>query len=44
MDRKSKIEYLTKAPNINNAGVKAHEKYQAYVTMVQNANKGEVKA
>lgn len=43
-DHKAKVEFLTKAPNINNAGVKVHEKFKSYVSMVQGANKGDVKA
>jgi len=30
-DRKAKQEYLATPPNINNPGVKGHEKYQAMV-------------
>ena len=43
-DRKQKNEFLTRAPKINNAGVKAHEKFKAFNTMVQNATKGDVSA
>jgi hypothetical protein len=39
-DRKSKQEYLATAPNINNPGVKSHEKYKQFVDMVHNINKG----
>jgi uncharacterized protein YukE len=43
-DRKTKVEFLTKQPKINNAGVKVHEKFKQYVSMVHNANKSDVKA
>lgn len=43
-DRKQKVEYLTKQPKINNAGVKVHEKFKSYVSMTQSAQRGEVKA
>ena len=43
-DRKSKIEYLGTAPNINNPGIKSHEKYKNFVDMVHNVHKSDVKA
>jgi hypothetical protein len=43
-DRKHKNEFLTRAPKINNAGVKTHDKFKAFNTMVQNATKGDVSA
>lgn len=43
-DHKSKVEFLTKPPSINNAGVKIHDKFKSYVSMVQSANKGDIKA
>lgn len=43
-DKKAKYEYLGTAPNIGNPGVKAHEKYKRFVDMVNNIQKGEVKA
>jgi hypothetical protein len=43
-DRKAKVEYLTKAPKIGNAGVKVHDKFKSHVAMVQSAAKGEVQA
>jgi hypothetical protein len=42
-DRKSKSEYLSNPPNINNPGVKSHEKYKQFVDSVQGSVKGEVK-
>ena len=41
---RARSEYLGSAPNISNAGVKVHEKYKRFVEMVNNINKGEVKA
>lgn len=46
---RAKIEYLSAAPNINNPGVKGHEKYKQFTDMVSavskgGASKGEVKA
>jgi hypothetical protein len=35
-DRKAKVEYLSTAPNINNPGIKSHEKYKNFVDMVHN--------
>ncbi len=43
-DRKAKNEYLGQAPNINNPGVKSHEKYKQFVDMINNIHKGDVKA
>jgi hypothetical protein len=36
-DRKAKQEFLTATPNINNAAVKAHEKYREYAQRVAKA-------
>ena len=44
MDRKAKIDYLGTAPNINNPGIKSHEKYKTFVDMVNNIHKTDVKA
>ena len=44
MDRKAKIDYLGTVPNINNPGVKSHEKYKNFVDMVHNVHKSELKA
>lgn len=41
-DRKTKIEYLGAAPNINNPGIKLHEKYKNFVDMVHNVHKTEL--
>lgn len=41
---RTKNDYLTTAPNINNPGVKSHEKYKSFVDMVHNIHKSEVKA
>lgn len=35
-DRKAKQEYLGQVPNINNPGIKSHEKYKNFVDMVHN--------
>lgn len=43
-DRKAKIDYLGTAPNINNPGIKSHEKYKNFVDMVHNIHKTDVKA
>jgi hypothetical protein len=43
-DRKAKIEYLGAIPNINNPGVKSHDKYKSFVDMVNNIHKSELKA
>jgi hypothetical protein len=43
-DRKAKIDYLGTAPNINNPGIKAHEKYKNFVDMVNNIHRSELKA
>jgi hypothetical protein len=40
-DGKTKKDYLSQAPNINNPGVKSHEKYKQYMDSM-NA-KGDVK-
>jgi len=44
MDRKSKIEYLGTAPNVNNPGIKSHEKYKNFVDMVNAVHRSEVRA
>ena len=43
-DRKSKIDYLGTVPNINNPGIKSHEKYKNFVDMVNSVHKSGVKA
>lgn len=43
-DRKAKIDYLGTAPNINNPGIKSHEKYRNFVDMVNNIHRSELKA
>jgi hypothetical protein len=43
-DRKAKADYLGTAPNINNPGIKSHEKYRNYVDMVHNIHKSELRA
>jgi mannitol-1-phosphate/altronate dehydrogenase len=43
-DRKAKVDYLGTAPNINNPGIKSHEKYKNFVEMVHNIHKSELKA
>jgi hypothetical protein len=43
-DRKAKVEYLGTAPNINNPGIKSHEKYRSFVDMVNNIHRSELKA
>ena len=43
-DRKAKIDYLGTAPNINNPGIKSHEKYKTFVEMVNTIHKTDVKA
>jgi len=43
-DRKSKVDYLGTAPNINNPGVKSHEKYRNFVDMVNNVHRSELRA
>ena len=40
---RTKNDYLGQAPNINNPGVKSHEKYKKYVEIVNAVHKGEVK-
>lgn len=44
MDRKAKIEYLGTSPNINNPGIKTHDKYKSFVDMVNSVHRSEVKA
>lgn len=44
MDRKAKIEYLGQVPNINNPGIKSHEKYKNFVDMVNSIHRSEIKA
>ena len=41
-DKRAKQEYLSQQPNINNAGVKGHEKYRNYIDMVTSFNKTDV--
>jgi len=41
-DRKAKTDYINLVPNINNPGVKNHEKYKQYVNSVSGSQKGEV--
>ena len=43
-DRKAKIDYLGAVPNVNNPGVKSHDKYKNFVDMVHNVHKTELKA
>jgi hypothetical protein len=43
-DRKAKIDYLGTVPNINNPGIKSHEKYKNFVDMVNNIHRSELKA
>ena len=43
-DRKAKIEYLGAVPNINNPGIKSHEKYRTFADMVHNIHRGDIKA
>lgn len=43
-DRKAKIDYLGSAPNINNPGIKSHEKYKTFVDMVNNHHRSELRA
>ena len=44
MDRKAKVDYLGTVPNINNPGVKSHEKYKNFADMVHSAHRSELKA
>ena len=44
LDRKAKIDYLGQAPNINNPGVKSHEKYKQFADMVNSVHRSELKA
>jgi hypothetical protein len=41
-DNTAKNAFLSEAPAINNAGVKAHQKYQSYADSLHNANKAVV--
>lgn len=41
---RAKSEYLATPPNINNPGIKGHEKYKNFVDTVNSANRSEVKA
>jgi hypothetical protein len=43
-DRKAKVDYLGTAPNINNPGIKSHDKYRNFVDMVNNIHRSELKA
>ena len=43
-DRKSKIDYLGAIPNLNNPGIKSHDKYKTFVDMVNNIHKSDLKA
>ena len=43
-DRKAKVDYLGTAPNINNPGIKSHEKYRNFVDMVHNVHRSELRA
>jgi hypothetical protein len=43
-DRKTKVDYLGTAPNINNPGIKSHDKYRSFVDMVHNVHRSELKA
>ena len=43
-DRKAKVDYLGSAPNINNPGIKGHEKYRNFVDMVNNVHRSELRA
>ena len=44
LDRKTKVDYLGTAPNINNPGVKSNEKYRSFVDMVHNVHRSELRA
>jgi hypothetical protein len=44
LDRKAKIDYLGQAPNINNPGIKSHEKYKNFSDMVNAVHRSELKA
>lgn len=44
LDRKSKQDYLATLPNINNPGVKSHEKYKNFAEIINNFHKSDVKA
>jgi hypothetical protein len=44
MDRKAKIEYLSTVPNINNPGIKSHEKYKNFVDIVNSVHRSELRA
>ena len=44
LDRKAKIDYLGTAPNINNPGIKSHEKYKNFADMVNAVHRSELKA
>ena len=37
---RAKNEYLSTAPNINNPGVKSHEKYKNFANMVASVGRG----
>ena len=44
MDRKAKVDYLGTLPNINNPGIKSHEKYKNFTDMVNSIHRNELKA
>jgi hypothetical protein len=44
LDRKAKIDYLGATPNINNPGIKSHEKFKHFADMVNSVHKSELKA
>ena len=44
LDRKAKIDYLGQTPNINNPGIKSHEKYKQFADMVNSVHRSELKA
>lgn len=43
-DRKAKVDYLGTVPNVNNPGIKSHEKYRSFSDMVHNVHRSELKA
>ncbi len=43
-DKRAKLEYLSKQPNITNASVKAHDKYHEFVNMCAKFSTTDVQA
>jgi hypothetical protein len=41
-DRKAKNDYISVVPNINNPGVKNHDKYKQFVNEISGSQRGEV--